>query len=87
MNTPDNVKHAIYAQNILHIWQLNRHQNKTITYFNSNIHEKALLTGDRVFHEKFGYGIIKKIEGNNAEVAFSKTNLKKVKIEYLIKNA
>jgi len=48
--------------------------------------DNVLLIGDKVFHQKFGYGIIKTIEGNNAEVAFSKTNLKKVKIEYLTKN-
>ena len=48
--------------------------------------DNILLIGDKVFHQKFGYGIIKTIEGSNAEVAFSKTNLKKVKIEYLTKN-
>jgi len=49
--------------------------------------ENLLLVGDKVFHQKFGYGIIKNIEGENAEVSFSKTNLKKVKKNYLIKNA
>ena len=45
-----------------------------------------LLVGDKVFHQKFGYGIIKTLDGDNAEVAFSKTNIKKVKTNYLIKN-
>ena len=50
------------------------------------LEENAILIGDKVFHQKFGYGTIKNIEGNNAEVSFSKTNLKKVKTEFLIKN-
>ena len=49
--------------------------------------ENVLLVGDKVFHQKFGYGIIKNMEGENAEVSFSKTNIKKVKKNYLIKNA
>ena len=49
--------------------------------------DSIFAIGERVFHQKFGYGIIKTIEGENAEVAFSKTNLKKVKKNYLIKNA
>ena len=49
--------------------------------------ENVLLVGDKVFHQKFGYGIIKNMEGDNAEVSFSKTNIKKVKKNYLIKNA
>ena len=58
----------------------------TITFNNLNNIEEVLLVGDKVFHQKFGYGIIKNIEGNNAEVLFSKTNLKKVKTEFLIKH-
>ncbi len=57
-----------------------------ITYTNLKIAEDSLLIGDRVFHQKFGYGTIKNIEGDNAEVLFSKTNIKKVKTEFLIKN-
>ena len=49
--------------------------------------EDVLLVGDKVFHQKFGYGIIKSMEGENAEVSFSKTNIKKVKKNYLTKNA
>ena len=50
------------------------------------INYENLLVGDKVFHQKFGYGIIKTLDGDNAEVAFSKTNIKKVKTNYLIKN-
>ena len=58
----------------------------TLSFDNLNNIEEVLLVGDTVFHQKFGYGIIKNIEGNNAEVSFSKTNLKKVKTEFLIKH-
>ena len=58
----------------------------TLSFDNLNSIEEVLLVGDTVFHQKFGYGIIKNIEGNNAEVSFSKTNLKKVKTEFLIKH-
>jgi len=34
--------------------------------------------GDRVFHEKFGYGRIGRVEGNKLEVAFDKAGTKKV---------
>ncbi|MBV68690.1 MAG: hypothetical protein CMJ08_02690 [Pelagibacterales bacterium] len=57
-----------------------------ITHTNLKKLEDTLLIGDRVFHQKFGYGTIKNVEGDNAEVLFSKTNLKKVKTEFLIKN-
>ena len=57
-----------------------------ITYTNLKKAEDTFLIGDRVFHQKFGYGTIKNIEGDNAEVLFSKTNLKKVKTEFLNKN-
>lgn len=38
----------------------------------------GLQPGDRVFHEKFGYGYIRSISGNHVEVAFDKAGLKKV---------
>ena len=60
--------------------------DNTLSFDNLNNIEEVLLVGDTVFHQKFGYGTIKNIEGNNAEVSFSKTNLKKVKTEFLIKH-
>ena len=45
-----------------------------------------ILKGDRVFHQKFGYGIVINLENDNAEVNFEKTSTKKVKIDYLIKD-
>ena len=62
-------------------------ENKNvITHENNQKIADVFLVGDKVFHQKFGYGIVKDIEGNNAEVSFTKSNIKKVKIEFLIKN-
>ena len=56
---------------------------------NNNIYienKDTILKGDRVFHQKFGYGLVINLENDNAEVNFEKTSTKKVKIDYLIKN-
>ena len=44
----------------------------------SNLNE-----GDRVFHQKFGYGRILYIEGDKAEVDFEKSSQKQVFLKYL----
>ena len=44
----------------------------------SNLNE-----GDRVFHQKFGYGRILYIEGDKAEVDFEKGSIKKIFIKFL----
>jgi DNA helicase-2/ATP-dependent DNA helicase PcrA len=41
-------------------------------------HASAYKRGDRVFHLKFGYGVVKAIEGNKLTVAFDKAGEKKV---------
>ncbi|HBM61504.1 MAG TPA: DNA helicase II, partial [Citreicella sp.] len=38
----------------------------------------AFETGQRVFHQKFGYGAITAIEGDKLEIAFEKAGVKKV---------
>ncbi|WP_022704084.1 ATP-dependent helicase [Pseudorhodobacter ferrugineus] len=38
----------------------------------------SFTRGDRVFHQKFGYGTIEGIEGDKLDVAFDKAGLKKV---------
>ncbi len=38
----------------------------------------AFKRGDRIFHEKFGYGQIEGIEGNKLDIAFEKSGRKKV---------
>ena len=44
----------------------------------------AFAEGDRVFHQKFGYGAIAAIEGDKLEVAFDKAGLKKVVARFVI---
>ena len=39
--------------------------------------------GDRVFHEKFGYGDITELDGNKATVLFDKTGEKRVLDSFL----
>jgi DNA helicase-2/ATP-dependent DNA helicase PcrA len=34
--------------------------------------------GDRVFHQKFGYGLVTKVDGNKLTIAFDKAGEKKV---------
>jgi len=64
------------------------YENKILENNYSKIHKKEdILKGDRVFHQKFGYGFVINIENENAEVNFEKTSTrKKVKIDYLTKN-
>ena len=37
-----------------------------------------LAVGQRIFHEKFGYGEVRRVEGNKLEIAFDKAGTKKV---------
>ncbi len=53
-------------------------------YFIEN--KNAIFKGDKVFHQKFGYGLVINLENENAEVRFEKTSTKKVKIDYLTKD-
>jgi DNA helicase-2/ATP-dependent DNA helicase PcrA len=45
---------------------------------NAGVSSSAFARGDRVFHQKFGYGAVKSIEGNKLTVAFDKAGEKKV---------
>ncbi|MGD9538829.1 MAG: ATP-dependent helicase [Alphaproteobacteria bacterium] len=40
--------------------------------------ESAFAVGTRVFHQKFGYGRVKTVDGNKLEIAFDKAGTKKV---------
>ncbi len=63
------------------------YQNNILENNNTYIENKNTISkGDRVFHQKFGYGLIINIDNDNAEVKFEKTSIKKVKIDYLIKD-
>ena len=63
------------------------YQNNILENNNTYIENKDTISnGDRVFHQKFGYGLVMNLENDNAEVKFEKTSTKKVKIDYLIKD-
>jgi ATP-dependent DNA helicase UvrD/PcrA len=38
----------------------------------------SFTVGERVFHQKFGYGAILAIEGDKLEIAFEKAGTKKI---------
>ncbi len=40
--------------------------------------------GDRVFHQKFGYGAVTAIEGDKLEIAFDKAGVKKVVAKFVV---
>ena len=44
----------------------------------------AFTTGDRVFHQKFGYGEVMAIEGDKLEIAFDKAGSKKVVARFVV---
>jgi DNA helicase-2/ATP-dependent DNA helicase PcrA len=44
----------------------------------------AYSEGDRVFHRKFGYGIVTGIEGDKLEIDFSKAGIKKVVAGFIV---
>jgi len=43
----------------------------------------AFSTGDRVFHQKFGYGAVAAIEGDKLDIEFEKAGLKKVVAKFV----
>ena len=40
--------------------------------------ESAFQVGDRIFHQKFGYGVVEEIDGSKLEISFDKAGRKKV---------
>ena len=38
----------------------------------------SFKAGDRIFHDKFGYGLVEAVEGNKLDIAFEKSGRKKV---------
>jgi len=66
-------------------WGRHRHRRPAVTIDNAawqaSRHDgpaTAFETGQRIFHQKFGYGRITAIEGNKLEIAFEKAGNKKV---------
>lgn len=47
--------------------------------------ENAFNSGQRVFHQKFGYGKVRHVQGDHIEVSFEKAGEKKVLADYLQK--
>ncbi|MEO9653340.1 MAG: UvrD-helicase domain-containing protein [Roseobacter sp.] len=43
----------------------------------------SFAVGDRVFHQKFGYGAVQGIEGDKLEISFDKAGLKKVVAKFI----
>ncbi len=62
----------------------NNMANNSSPFFNSasNVN-KIFSVGDRVFHEKFGYGIITELEADKALVDFEKADRKNIKTAFL----
>ncbi len=62
----------------------NNMANNSSLFFNSasNVN-KIFNVGDRVFHEKFGYGIITELEADKALVDFEKADRKNIKTAFL----
>ena len=49
----------------------------------SNIINEEFSIGTRVFHQKFGYGKIKNVDGNKLEISFEKTGIKTVMKDFV----
>jgi DNA helicase-2/ATP-dependent DNA helicase PcrA len=45
--------------------------------------DSAYTVGERVFHQKFGYGSVAGIEGDKLEIAFEKAGTKKVVARFI----
>ena len=57
--------------------------NKEFAPFIASIPEN-FTKGSRVFHQKFGYGIIEEINSDNVKVIFEKSDSKDIKASFLI---
>ncbi len=44
----------------------------------------AFSAGDRVFHQKFGYGAVRGVEGDKLDIAFDKAGDKKVVAKFVV---
>ncbi len=64
--------------------QVEKRQPKTSKVSNRVISFHNLEIGERVFHQKFGYGRVIVISGDTIDVAFDKSGEKKVKSNYLL---
>ena len=53
-------------------------ENRASTVSAAHKGRSDIKTGQRVFHQKFGYGIVLSIEGNKLEIEFEQSGLKRV---------
>ena len=44
----------------------------------------AFTQGDRIFHQKFGYGTVMGIEGDKLDIEFDKAGAKKVVAKFVV---
>ena len=59
-------------------------ENEIEWNFNQDIYENlSLISGAKVFHQKYGYGFIINIDGDIANVEFDKFSKKRIFIKYL----
>ncbi|MEP5761167.1 MAG: UvrD-helicase domain-containing protein [Litoreibacter sp.] len=58
------------------------HSNKSVVIDAQSV--SAFDVGDRVFHTKFGYGLIEVVDGDKVDVAFEKAGTKKVIAKFLV---
>jgi DNA helicase-2/ATP-dependent DNA helicase PcrA len=49
------------------------------------VNDKKLYEGERIFHQKFGYGTILNIDGEKVEIKFEKSDTKKVLMSFIEK--
>ncbi len=75
----DQIDYFKHEKSMVHIKSSNKKYNEVT----SSPKSKAILLGEKVFHQKFGYGFIKSIDNDNLEVLFEKTGLKKVKLGFV----
>jgi DNA helicase-2/ATP-dependent DNA helicase PcrA len=63
-----------------YVTQRQRHQSadKEVVGAAGAAPEDGYAPGNRVFHQKFGYGRVQSVDGNKLEIAFDKAGLKKV---------
>ena len=60
-----------------------RRQNENVSYHQVGTDAGDLEIGQRVFHQKYGYGHIRNIEGDKLEIDFEKAGLKKVMASFV----
>ncbi|MBE8220962.1 MAG: UvrD-helicase domain-containing protein [Alphaproteobacteria bacterium] len=80
---------ATHATPIKEAWQRNPAQTiegKAVSSSASAAQSVDYKRGERVFHQKFGYGHIEVVDGNKLAIAFDKAGRKKVLADYVEKH-